>query len=61
MYLHKVSAGLDEAGQLIVWQQRIVGQSIVAGTPFEKMLVQGGVDRTSSKARRICRTTLRIS
>lgn len=47
MYLHRVSAGLDEKGQIVAWQQRIVGQSIVAGTPFEKMLVQGGVDRTS--------------
>jgi len=47
MYLHKVSAGLDAQGQLVAWQQRIVGQSIVAGTPFEKMLVKNGVDMTS--------------
>jgi isoquinoline 1-oxidoreductase beta subunit len=47
MYLHKVSAGLDAQGQPVAWQQRIVGQSIVAGTPFEKMLVQNGIDMTS--------------
>jgi isoquinoline 1-oxidoreductase beta subunit len=29
------------------WQQRIVGQSILAGTPFEKMMVKDGVDGTS--------------
>ena len=47
MYLHKVSAGLDAQGQLVAWQQRIVGQSIAAGTPFEKMMVRNGVDMTS--------------
>ena len=47
MYLHKVSAGIDAQGQLVAWQQRIVGQSIVAGTPFEKMLIKNGVDMTS--------------
>ena len=30
-----------------VAQQRIVGQSILAGTPFEKMMVKDGIDATS--------------
>jgi isoquinoline 1-oxidoreductase beta subunit len=45
--LHRVEAGIDAAGQPLAWQQRIVGQSIVTGTPFEAFLVKDGVDATS--------------
>src|SRR6059036_59137 len=31
---HTVSAGLDAKGQPLAWQQRIVCQSFIAGTPF---------------------------
>lgn len=44
-YLHKIRAALDEQGLPLTWQQTIVGQSIVAGTPFEGM-IQQGVDPT---------------
>ena len=47
MYFHRVRAGLDEAGNIVAWQHRIVGQSILAGTPFEAMLVKDSVDGTS--------------
>ena len=47
MYFHRLRAGLDEQGKLVAWQHRIVGQSILKGTPFEGMLVQNGVDLTS--------------
>ena len=47
LYLHTLSAGLDARGKLIGWQHRIVGQSIVAGTPFEGVLVKNGIDATS--------------
>lgn len=47
MYLHRLAAGLDEKGNLIAWQQRIVGQSIMAGTGFESRMVKNGVDATS--------------
>src|SRR6185369_9992975 len=40
-------AGLDAKGTLVAWQHRIVGQSILAGTPFESMLVKDGIDATS--------------
>lgn len=46
-YVHAVAAGIDAAGKPIAWRQRIVGQSIVKGTPFEAMLVKDGVDATS--------------
>lgn len=47
MYYHELKAGLDKDGNPIAWQHRIVGQSILAGTAFEPMLVKNGVDGTS--------------
>lgn len=47
LYVHQLRAGLDDKGNLVAWQHRIVGQSIVAGTPFEGMMVKDGVDHTS--------------
>ena len=47
MYYHTMKAGLDAEGNLVAWQHRIVGQSILAGTPFESMVVKDGVDPTS--------------
>lgn len=47
MYHHTLRAGLDADGKLIGWQHRIVGQSIVKGTPFEGGLVKNGIDQTS--------------
>ncbi len=45
--LHHVEAGIDSEGQASAWHQRIVGQSILAGTPFEGFLVKDGIDATS--------------
>ncbi|WP_448203784.1 molybdopterin cofactor-binding domain-containing protein [Azospirillum sp. sgz302134] len=47
MYLHVVKAGLDSAGRPVAWKHRIVGQSILRGSPFEPMMVKDGVDATS--------------
>jgi isoquinoline 1-oxidoreductase beta subunit len=47
MYLHAMRAGLDAGGAIVGWQHRIVGQSILDGTAFEKALVKDGVDATS--------------
>jgi isoquinoline 1-oxidoreductase beta subunit len=44
---HRLAAGLDEAGNLVAWQQTIVGQSIMKGTPFEAFMEKDGVDETS--------------
>ena len=46
-YLHAMKAGLDSSGNVVGWQHRIVGQSILTGTPFEAMMVKEGVDLTS--------------
>ena len=47
MYFHRIRAGLDAEGKLVGWQHRIVGQSILKGTPFEEALVKNGIDQTS--------------
>lgn len=47
MYLHRARIGLDEAGKLQAWHNRIVGQSIIAGTSMEPFLVKEGIDHTS--------------
>ncbi len=35
VYLHALKAGIDAHGRIIGWQQRIVGQSIVKGSPLD--------------------------
>ncbi len=47
LFLHRVRAGLDADGRPVAWHHRIVGQSIMAGTAFEAVLVKDGVDQTS--------------
>lgn len=46
MVLHRVRAGIDAAGRIVGWQHRIVGQSILIGTPFEAAMVKNGIDAT---------------
>jgi isoquinoline 1-oxidoreductase beta subunit len=47
LYLHRLRAALDAEGRPLAWAQRIVGQSIMMGSPFESMMVKDGVDATS--------------
>lgn len=47
MFLHKARIGLGADGMPVAWEHCCVGQSIVAGTPFEGFLVKDGVDATS--------------
>jgi isoquinoline 1-oxidoreductase subunit beta len=44
---HAIRAGLGKDGNPLAWQHRIVCQSILAGTPFEKALIKGGLEETS--------------
>jgi isoquinoline 1-oxidoreductase subunit beta len=46
-YVHRVRVGLGPDGMPTAWQHVIVGQSILAGTPFEPMMVKNGIDATS--------------
>ena len=61
MYYHTIKAGLDAEGNPVAWQHRIVGQSILAGTPFESMVVKNSVDRPRSRAPRTCPMRCRTS
>jgi isoquinoline 1-oxidoreductase beta subunit len=47
MYHHVLKAGIDDKGEIVAWQHRIVGQSIMGGTAFEQFMVKDGVDATS--------------
>jgi isoquinoline 1-oxidoreductase beta subunit len=46
-FVHKASVGLDAGGKPIAWQHDAVGQSIMAGTFMESMMVKNGIDSTS--------------
>jgi isoquinoline 1-oxidoreductase beta subunit len=46
-YHHKIAGALDANGYPLAWAQRVVGQSIIAGTPFEPGFVKNGIDPTS--------------
>jgi isoquinoline 1-oxidoreductase beta subunit len=46
-YLHSIKGAVDAAGNPVAWRHRIVGQSIIAGTPFEKFIIKNGIDDTS--------------
>lgn len=45
-FLHQVNIGIGDDGMPAAWKHTLVGQSIVAGTPFQG-LIKDGVDGTS--------------
>lgn len=47
MYVHHVKVGVDAKGLPVAWDHTVVGQSIMAGTPFEAFAVKDSVDATS--------------
>jgi isoquinoline 1-oxidoreductase beta subunit len=49
MWYDRIAAGLDETGGPIAWKHTIVGQSIIAGTPFESAMVKNGIDEASTE------------
>ena len=46
MHLHRVEVGIDRDGIPAAWRHVIVGQSLLAGTPFA-MLIKDGIDETT--------------
>jgi isoquinoline 1-oxidoreductase beta subunit len=48
-YVHRVEVGLDARNDVAAWNHTIVGPSILAGTPFEAMLVKDGIDSTTTE------------
>src|SRR2546423_6843913 len=47
MHAHRVEIGIGADGMPAAWRHVIVGQSLVAGTPFAAMLIKNGVDQTT--------------
>jgi isoquinoline 1-oxidoreductase subunit beta len=47
MVLHRVHAGVDDAGKITGWQHQLVSKPIFVGTPFEASSVKDGLDATS--------------
>ncbi|HSS22536.1 MAG TPA: xanthine dehydrogenase family protein molybdopterin-binding subunit [Pyrinomonadaceae bacterium] len=47
MHAHRVEIGIGADGMPAAWRHIVVGQSLVAGTPFEAMMVKNGVDETT--------------
>jgi isoquinoline 1-oxidoreductase beta subunit len=46
LFHHAMEAALDAQGKLIGWRHRLVGQSLLAGTPFEGA-IKDGIDPSS--------------
>ncbi|HEV8597996.1 MAG TPA: xanthine dehydrogenase family protein molybdopterin-binding subunit [Gemmatimonadales bacterium] len=46
-FLHRARIALGSDGMPVAWHHVLVGQSILAGTPFAPMLVKNGIDATS--------------
>lgn len=47
MFFHRAQIALDAQGKPQAWQHTLVGQSIILGTPFEKVMIKDGIDSTS--------------
>ncbi len=47
MFAHRLEVGLEANGKVVAWNHALAGPSIVAGTPFEAMMVKDGIDPTS--------------
>jgi isoquinoline 1-oxidoreductase beta subunit len=47
MWESRIRAGLDASGAIQSWMHTIVGQSFIAGTPFEPFIIKDGIDGTS--------------
>ncbi len=47
MHSHRVEIGVGADGMPAAWRHVIVGQSLVAGTPFAAMMIKNGVDETT--------------
>jgi isoquinoline 1-oxidoreductase beta subunit len=47
MHAHRVEVGVGADGRPSAWRHVVVGQSLVAGTPFAAMLIKNGVDQTT--------------
>ncbi|MBC3879976.1 xanthine dehydrogenase family protein molybdopterin-binding subunit [Undibacterium sp. LX40W] len=51
-HLHRAEIAYDDQGKVLAWDHVIVGQSIVAGSPFESFLMKDGIDGTAVEGMR---------
>jgi len=49
MHFHRVEVGVGPNGLPVAWRHVIVGQSLLAGTPFESFAIKNGVDSTATE------------
>ena len=49
MHFHRVEVGVGPNGFPLAWRHVIVGQSLLAGTPFESFAIKNGVDSTATE------------
>lgn len=47
LFVHRIRGGIDSAGRISGWRQRVVGQSLAAGTFLEPYLMHDGIDASS--------------
>jgi isoquinoline 1-oxidoreductase beta subunit len=47
MWHSRMGAAIDAQNAITAWSHTIVGQSFIAGTPFEKFIIHDGIDSTS--------------
>jgi isoquinoline 1-oxidoreductase beta subunit len=60
MHAHRVEIGIGADGMPAAWRHVIVGQSLVAGTPFAAMMIKNGVDHTTVEGVETPTTAFRI-
>ena len=46
VFVHQLRGGIDGDGNIVAWDQVIVGQSFMKGSPFEPHMLKDGVDQT---------------
>lgn len=46
IFVHKLRGAVDKDGKITAWDQVIVGQSFMKGSPFEEGMIKNGVDQT---------------
>ncbi|WP_437842565.1 molybdopterin cofactor-binding domain-containing protein [Sorangium sp. So ce1153] len=46
-FVHRIQVGVDARGMPAAWDQTVVGQSIIAGTPLEALVMKNGIDHSS--------------